>query len=135
MGKVRLPTRSAQDGPTRKPASFTDPRPHGRDDKPYGPRAARLELQYKGMYHFGNQVIVSYTVGQAKIPVMSAYELSGDKVVDTHTLNIGKSPRDLLMRVAPMGTAVALVGDKATLDEKDGYTLLRIPAAATPCWR
>ena len=47
-------------------------------------------------------------------------------------MNVGKSPRDLLMRVAPAGTAVALVGDRATLDEKDGYTLLRIPAAATP---
>ena len=32
----------------------------------------------------------------------------------TRTLNIGQSPRDLLMRVAPTGTAVALVGDQGT---------------------
>ena len=35
---------------------------------------------------------------------MPAYELTpGEKVVYTRTLNVGKSPRDLLMRVAPDG--------------------------------
>jgi putative heme-binding domain-containing protein len=111
---------------------FDDPRFKGRDGKPYGP-LPRTWAQYKGMYHYGNQVILSYSVGAAKILESPAYELSSDaKVVYTRTLNIGKSPRDLLMRVAPTGTAVALVGDKATLDEEDGHTLLRIPAAATP---
>jgi putative heme-binding domain-containing protein len=111
---------------------FDDPRFLGRDGKPYGP-LPQAWARYKGMYHYGNQVIFSYCVGAAKILEMPAYELSsGDKVVYTRTLNIGKSPRDLLMRVAPTGTAVALVGDKATLTEKDSYTLLRIPAEATP---
>jgi putative heme-binding domain-containing protein len=111
---------------------FDDPRFRGRDGKPYGP-LPRAWAQYKGMYHYGNQVIFSYTVGGAKVLEMPAYELSsGGKVVYTRNLNIGKSRRDLLMRVAPTATAVALVGDKVTLCEKDGYTLLRIPAAATP---
>ena len=64
---------------------------------------------------------------------MPAYELPpGEKVVYTRTLNVSKSARDLRMRVAPVGTAVALVGKGATLAEEDGYTLLRIPAGATP---
>src|SRR5262249_9004626 len=93
----------------------------------------RTWARYRGMYHYGSQVILSYTVGEAQVLEMPAYELASDEtVVYTRTLNIGKSPRELLMRVAPTGTAVALVGGQRTLDEKDGYTMLRIPAAAAP---
>ncbi len=112
--------------------TFDDPRFKGRDGKPYGP-LPRSWAKYKGIYHYGNQVILSYTIGDAKILEMPAYELlPGEQVVYTRTLNVGKSSLDLLMRVAPARTAVALVSDKATLQEKEGYTLLRIPAAATP---
>ncbi len=111
---------------------FDDPRLRGRDDKPYGP-LPRAWARYKGLYHYGNQVILSYTVGETNVLETPAYELApGDKVIYTRTLNIAKSRRDLLVRVAPTGTAVALVGEGAALEEKDGYTLLRVPAAATP---
>jgi putative heme-binding domain-containing protein len=111
---------------------FDDPRLRGRDGKPYGP-LPRSWARYRGLYHHGNQVILSYTVGTAAVLEMPAYELApGDRVVFTRTLNVGQSRHDLLMRVAPAGTAVALVGDRAALGEQDGYTLLRVPAAATP---
>ncbi|HEY7313562.1 MAG TPA: DUF6797 domain-containing protein [Gemmataceae bacterium] len=111
---------------------FDDTRLKGRDGKPYGP-LPRSWAQYKGMYHYGNQVILSYRVGKATILEMPAYEMTpGEKVVYTRTLNIGRSPCDLLLRVASLPTAVALVGDRAALEEKDGFTLLRIPAASTP---
>src|SRR5262249_41880652 len=112
--------------------SFDDPRLRGRDGKPYGP-LPRSWARYRGMYHYGSQVILSYAVGTAQVLEMPAYELTRDnKVVYTRTLNVGKSPRDLRLRVAPVGTSVALVGDGATLTEKDGYTLLTIQASATP---
>jgi putative heme-binding domain-containing protein len=112
--------------------TFDDPRLKGRDGKPYGP-LPRSWAQYKGMYHYGNQVILSYTVGTAKVLEMPAYELApGDKVVFTRTLNVGKSPHDLLLRVAPAGAGVAVVGRGATLEQEDGFTRLRIPAEATP---
>jgi putative heme-binding domain-containing protein len=111
---------------------FDDPRLKGRDNKPYGP-LPRAWAQYNGIYHFGNQIIVSYSVGLAKILEMPAYELTQDqRIVYSRTLNIGKSPHDLLMRVAPAGTSTAIVGGKATLAEQDGYSVLRIPAEATP---
>jgi len=131
-GKVRFANPIGPGWANPETGRFDDPRFRGRDGRAYGP-LPRSWAGYKGMYHYGNQVILSYSVGAAKILEMSAYELSsGDKVVYTRTLNIGKSPRDLLMRVAPTGTAVALVGDKASLAEEEGYTLVRIPAAATP---
>jgi putative heme-binding domain-containing protein len=111
---------------------FDEPRPRGADGKPYGP-LPREWARYRGLYHFGNQVIVSYTVGEAKILEMPAYELTpGGEVIYTRTLNVGKSPRDLAMRIVPSGTAVAVIGDGAKLREKDGYAVLEIPATATP---
>ncbi|MHB1422974.1 MAG: DUF6797 domain-containing protein [Gemmataceae bacterium] len=111
---------------------FDDTRLKGRDGKPYG-SLPRSWARYKGKYEYGNQVILSYTVGAATILEMPAYELMPDgKIAYTRTLNIGKSPRDLRMRVAPTATAVALVGAQASLEDQEGYTLLRIPAAATP---
>jgi len=111
---------------------FDDPRPKGRDGKPYGP-LPRAWAQYRGLYHYGNQSILSYTVGTASVMEMPAYEVAAsDQLVTTRTLNVGKSPCDLALRIAPSGIAVAMVGDRAKLVEQDGYRLLRIPAAATP---
>src|SRR5262249_46247165 len=111
---------------------FDDPRPNGRDGKPYGP-LPRAWARYRGLYHYGNQVIVSYSVGDASVLEMPSYELApGEKVVFVRTLNIGRSPRDLRLRVAPAGTAVSLVGNKARLSTQDGHTVLNIPAKRTP---
>ena len=112
--------------------NFDDPRLKGRDGKPYGP-LPRSWAQYKGIYHYGNQVILSYTVGGAPVLEMPAYELArGDKVVFTRTLNVGKSAHDLLLRVATVDVDVAVIGHGATLEQQDGFTQLRIPAVATP---
>jgi hypothetical protein len=111
---------------------FDDPRPLGRDGKPYGP-LPRSWARYRGLYHYGNQGILSYTVGSATVLEMPAYEhTSDDTVVFTRTLNVGRSDRDLLMRVAPKETPVAFRGDNVGLLEQDGFTVLHIPAAATP---
>ena len=55
--------------------------------------------------------ILSYTVGQAEIleaPGLEHAPALEDRPVFTRTLNIGRSPHELKMRVAPEGTAVAL---------------------------
>ncbi len=114
---------------------FADPRLPGRDGRPYGPLPAAW-AKFRGLYHFGDRTIVSYTVGDA--PVLELAGADPDPktpaaVVFTRTLDVGKSSHDLLARVAPLGVAVALVGDgRPALEERDGFTLLRIPAAATP---
>lgn len=132
VGKVEFANPIGPGWADPKTGSFVDPRFRGRDGKPYGP-LPRDWTHYKGMYHYGNQALFSYTVGTAQILESPAYELlDGEKVVYTRTLNVGKSAHDLLMRVAPAGRAVALVGASAGLDEKDGFTLLRVPAGATP---
>src|SRR5262249_17766869 len=118
--------------------TFDDPRLRGRDGKPYGP-LPRAWARYRGLYHHGSQIILSYMVGQAAVLETPAYELlpakdsAEENVAFTRTLNVGKSPHDLLLRVAPVGVAVAVVSAaKLNLTDKDGFTLLHIPAAATP---
>jgi putative heme-binding domain-containing protein len=115
--------------------NFEDPRPRGRDGKAYGP-LPRAWAHYQGLYHFGQRVIVAYTVGKAAVLESPGYELDSTRpnaMIFTRTLNIGKSPHDLLLRVSPSSIAANVVSDRAlSLSEKDGFTLLGIPAKATP---
>ena len=113
--------------------SFKDPRFLGRDKRPYGP-LPRKWAHFKGTYTYGDQTLIVYTVGDARILEMEGAEADGKMgTVFTRTLEVGKSSRDLLARIAPVSVAVAVVGDKAaTLAKQDGFHILRIPAAETP---
>ena len=114
--------------------SFSDPRLLGRDERPYGP-LPRTWAQFKGTYAYGDQTVISYTVGGASVLELEGAEPDAAKkgTVFTRTLEVGKSSRDLLARIAPEGVAVAAVGDgKVSLVRRDGFQVLRIPAAATP---
>lgn len=112
--------------------SFEDPRFLGADQKPYGP-LPRDWAHYQGAYFHSNKVVIAYTVGDARILELPGYERSGETIAFSRSLNIGKSSRDLLLRVAPERIPVALVGQSpATLTQTNGFNLLAIPAAATP---
>jgi putative heme-binding domain-containing protein len=130
-GQVRFANPVGPSWANPETGRFDDPRLRGRDDKPYGP-LPRAWAQYRGMYHYASLSILSYTVGDAQILESPAYDTASDgKVIYTRTLNVGKSTRDLLMRVAPAGAGVALVGN-GKLAEEGGFALLRIPATSTP---
>jgi putative heme-binding domain-containing protein len=113
--------------------SFKDPRLLGRDKKPYGP-LPRAWARFKGTYHYGDQTVIAYCVGDAAILELEGAELDSKKgTVFTRTLEVGKSSHDLHARIAPEGTAAAVVGDHAvSLTNRDGFHVLTIPAANTP---
>ncbi|MFO0866766.1 MAG: DUF6797 domain-containing protein [Gemmataceae bacterium] len=113
--------------------SFDDPRFLGRDKRPYGP-LPRAWAHFKGTYAYGDQTLISYTVGDAAILELEGVEAdSNQRTVFTRTLDVGKSKRDLLARIAPESSAVAFVANsKASLAKQDGFHVLRIPADATP---
>jgi putative heme-binding domain-containing protein len=115
---------------------FDDPRLRGRDDKPYGP-LPRSWAHFTGLYHYGHQAILSYTVGGTPILDMPGIEPLGSSppgaVVFTRTLNVGKSARDLRLRIAPSGKSVTKLGsDAVRVVEQEGFTLLHLSASATP---
>ena len=114
--------------------SFKDPRPLGRDKRPYGP-LPRTWARFGGTYAYGDRTVIAYTVGDAAVLEVEGAEpdAATKGTVFTRTLDIGRSSRDLLARIAPAGAAVAVVGDgKASVTEKDGFHVLRVPAGATP---
>lgn len=117
-----------------KTGSFEDPRPVGRDKRPYGP-LPREWGRFTGTFTYGDQTVLAYTIGDATILELEGAEpgtAKGD-LVFTRTLEIGKSARDLFARIAPEGAAVAVVGDnRVSLAVKDGFHVLKIPSIATP---
>ncbi|MBT4866785.1 MAG: heme-binding protein [Planctomycetaceae bacterium] len=95
--------------------SFEDVRFVGRDDRKYGP-LPRKWAHYKGMYYYGQQTIVEYTVGKTRLLEMPGVVTSTPQPVFTRTLNIGPRDRDLLLQVAHRdhpGTQLVMRGDVA----------------------
>lgn len=113
--------------------SFEDPRLAGRDGRLFGP-LPREWAHYRGLYRHGDRVVVSYTVGSAEVLESHRLERNDQNVCWVRILNIGRSQRDLTLRVAPTGAANVLVNgpDALRLRESDGYITLPIRADQTP---
>ncbi len=108
--------------------TFDDPRFTARDGRQFGP-LPKSWANYKGLYHYGNEVIISYSVGNANILEKLGVEKNNEQTVFTRTLNISPSQKTLKMRVAAAGTNVALSGKGALLKEEDGYVMLHISSS------
>ncbi|MEI8021422.1 MAG: DUF6797 domain-containing protein, partial [Schlesneria sp.] len=126
--------------------SFDDPRVVGRDNRRYGP-LPRDWGRYRGLYQFGDQVILSYTVGHTNILEMpgltSVIESSPDLPVSsektgtsdlkqdlstsvyTRTFQIGPRPKNLLLKVAthPNRAANVLQAGVGTASQPDPRTV------------
>ena len=79
-----------------------DQRVLGRDGKRYGP-LPRKWARYRGQYHYGQQVVYSYTVGTTEIlesPGLLTREGQHAAPVFLRTFNIGPRDQDLLLQVA-----------------------------------
>lgn len=112
--------------------SFEDPRLLGKDQKPCGP-LPRAWAHYRGLSRSGDEVILTYTVGDAEVLELAGLETSGGVAVFARTLNVGKSSRDLLARLAPESVPTFLVGPSpAKIIREQGMNLLHVPAASTP---
>ena len=109
--------------------SWADPRLRGRDGKPYGP-LPRGWAHYRGLYESDARVVVSYTVGDAEVLDAPGLIPYGSASIFVRTLNIGPTKKALTLRVAPTDAAlaVALRGQGASLEKRDGFTLLELPA-------
>jgi putative heme-binding domain-containing protein len=115
--------------------AFDDPRPKSREGRPYGPLPKEW-AKFRGVHHYGDRTILDYTVGDAPVLELLSVEADPkrpDVIAFARTLEIGKSSRDLLLRLAPGTTSCALVGSSpAKTVAKDGFHLVRISASATP---
>jgi hypothetical protein len=112
--------------------SFADTRLRGRDNKPYGP-LPRNWVHFRGTYRHGDQVVISYTVGDAEVLERPGIEGLGRNLAFSRTLNIGKSSHDLVLRICPTNSATVLTfTNAAPITQENGFNLLHIAASATP---
>jgi putative heme-binding domain-containing protein len=109
--------------------SFDDVRFVGRDDRKYGP-LPRDWAHYKGMYYYGQQTIIEYTVGKTRLLEMPGVVTSTPQPVFTRTLNIGPRDRDLLLQVAHRdqpGTQLVMRGDVAMFGHQSAVSRIDKP--------
>ncbi|WP_149274921.1 DUF6797 domain-containing protein [Pareuzebyella sediminis] len=110
--------------------SFEDPRFRARDGRAFGP-LPKSWANYKGLYHFENHMILSYTVGRSSILEELGLTMVKDQPIFIRTLNIDPSTSKLKMRVAPLSKKVALKGDGAHLEKEDGFHMLIVDSSKT----
>jgi len=118
-----------------------DQRVLGRDGRRYGP-LPRAWARFRGLYHHGQQVVLSYTVGTTDVLESPRLLMSDDSIRQPaflRTFNIGPRKRDLVLQVAeatehdplpqagiaPKGTAVEWLATASQLQ-------LKVPAGSQP---
>lgn len=106
--------------------SWDDPRPIGKDGKPFGP-LPRGWARLIGLHHHGSRQIISAEI--AGIPVLEepAWIEYGTIPVFTRTLNIGPGSATLRLRVAPESVNVALAGEGSLTLEKGFHVAILKP--------
>jgi len=132
--------------------SFADPRPLGRDEKPYGP-LPRDHVRFRGLHHVAAEggtadaprsaVVLDYLVGST--PVLEMAILGAPLTVEGRELpvairsfSLGPRPKPLTVRLAAAPAAAAVAGSQpaavasVNLVAADGFVDLQIPAGHDP---
>lgn len=79
-----------------------DLRVKGRDGKRYGPLPPQW-ARYRGLYHHGQQIVLSYTIGSTEVlesPRLLARDDSKQAPLVLRTFNVGPRDRELVLQVA-----------------------------------
>jgi len=128
-GKVLFETEDVPGWANPANGSFEDQRIVGLDGRRFGP-LPREWTQFKGLYRHAQRIVISYTVGKADI--LENHLLTNSGAI-ARILNIGKSGRDLKLRLANSGATMSVQGsDAIKLEESGGFLTASIPAGATP---
>lgn len=108
--------------------SWEDPRPLGRDDRPYGP-LPREWAHYRGLYLHGDKAVIAANIGGTRVLESPGWIEYGATPVFIRTLNVEASPEPLLLRVAPESVNVVLAGS-GSLSKRDGFWVAELPSEA-----
>ncbi len=124
IGKLHFETPVSPGWANPTTGKFDDPRFVARDGRAFGP-LPKSWANYKGLYHYEDQIIISYTVGESAI--LDKFGLIEPSVF-TRTLNISPSNSMLKMRVAHASAKVSLRGKGASLVEENGQIFMNVNA-------
>ncbi len=104
---------------------FEEPRFQARDGRYFGPLPKKW-ANYKGLYHYDDKVIISYSIGNADVLELLGMVSQDNQTVFTRTLNISPSSRSLKMRLAKAETQVLLSGEGASIVQEGDYKVLKV---------
>lgn len=128
VGQVALANSTGPGWADPASGSFQDDRRVvGRDGRRYGP-LPREWGKFHGLYHHGQQVVLSYSVGNTEVlesPRLVAEDQSPPTPVYCRTFNIAPRDRDLVLQVAELASADA----KVTAVEGTGGAVVNFEAA------
>ena len=111
---------------------FHDPRPVGRDGRPYGPLPTSWS-QYKGLYHHGQKTILSFRVGNTDILEMPGILPEQPSSIFVRHLNIGPATHKLRIRIAPDANYVTVRGSsQASVQSIDGFRTVVLEQRESP---
>lgn len=130
IGKLHFETPVAPAWANPETGSFKDPRFMARDGRRFGPLPKKW-TRFKGLYHSENNIIISYNIGNTAVLERFGIQKSGKNTVFTRTMNIDPADRALQMRVAPVGTTVAIRGEGASLTNSQGFIVLNVRKGAS----
>jgi cytochrome c5 len=125
VGKLHFETPVGPGWANPQTGKFDDPRFTARDGRQFGPLPKKW-ASYKGLYHFEDHVVISYSVGGSNVLEEFGMETSEGKPIFTRTLNVSPSQSILQMRIAPVGNTVKISGD-GVLKDANGYVILELP--------
>ena len=123
VGQIQFENPVAPGWANPSTGTYDDPRFTAVDGRQFGP-LPREWTHYKGLYHHGDRVVISYTVADAT--VLETYDLEGDGVV-SRTLNVDSPGVDLRLRLAPANVTV-VVSDGVRITRERGFYEALIPA-------
>ncbi|NHE58176.1 DUF6797 domain-containing protein [Cyclobacterium plantarum] len=128
IGKLHVENETGPGWAHPETGTFVDPRFLARDGRRFGPLPKEW-THFEGLYPYENRLIMWYTVGEARVLETFGLDSLEHQPVFSRTLNIEPAEGLLKMRVAPLGTAVALTGKGAALAEENGFQVVNITAS------
>jgi hypothetical protein len=122
VGRVHFANPNGPGWAAPETARFDDPRPRGRDGRPYGP-LPRQQAHFRGLYAFDRRVILSYTIGETPILETPGVEAVATEQVFVRILNIGPRRDRLIVQVAhdPSGPSTLHTSRR---DERSGSEVI-----------
>jgi hypothetical protein len=126
VGKIQVENPITPGWENPESGDFKDPRFVAVDGRPFGPLPKKW-AHYKGLYYCENRVVIKYTVHDATVLETYDLEKESNNPTVSRTLNISPSSKALTMRIAPLKSAIAIVGKEATLAKENGFYVLKIP--------